>query len=593
MGKTKSIKLMMRIFIYFFLCSISFCTYADNAKPTVVLGISEFAPGSMNTPIIGKTVEVLSKALPDYDVIAVSYSVHKLQEAVLEKKIDLVLSSAGFYRKLLLMGAGLRDLATVSSERFPNPNYSDGSVFITKNTNTQINDLKDLRGVSVAANHTYAFSGWQTALREIDKNGYDPDNFFGHVVFKGHEMGEVVKALDDGEVEAVILKTCFLEDNGYDLSRYKVIHRHIDNRFTTCLNSTELYPNWTLSTMPDIDPEVSRRVNAALLAMDKIQSGLHWGIATDFRGIDELFYRLKIGPYEYLRHFSISRFLEQYKDLFIIVITVFLLLLWHAYQVRILANRRTQQLRKAIKRQKKLQREASQIAEKFSEVQKAGVINQMSSILAHEIRQPLGSISTFSYALLRGLDRGDLNPEKLRSILEKLVDQSQRASLIIEKIRNYAKSNRKRTLIDIGEVVVRSINDLKKTTKYSGQPIYVNASNGLIIRANELEIELIVVNLIKNATEATEFKEPVIVDVGTESDLIKLKISDSGKFIDDKIFENIINGNISSSKSNGFGLGLATVRNLVEELGGMISFNRNGKKGLIVEIYLPKVSTDE
>ena len=46
--------------------------------------------------------------------------------------------------------------------------------------------------------------------------------------------------------------------------------------------------------------------------MKPIPGNLHWGMATDFTPVDTLFKELKIGPYEYLRHWTLRRFLSEY-----------------------------------------------------------------------------------------------------------------------------------------------------------------------------------------------------------------------------------------------------------------------------------------
>ena len=65
----------------------------------------------------------------------------------------------------------------------------------------------------------------------------------------------------------------------------------------TCLRSTDLYPNWTISTMPTTSAEISKRVTQALLNMPLIEGGIGWSIATDFSATDSIVSRTSGGSF--------------------------------------------------------------------------------------------------------------------------------------------------------------------------------------------------------------------------------------------------------------------------------------------------------
>ena len=123
-------------------------------------GISEFAERSVNEPIIPATVALLEQTFGKDNVSAVTYSVEALQQAAKAGDVDIILSSAGTYRRLSLEGAGVHSLASVASARVPDPNYADGSVFFTRKDRDDIRTIADLRGKTIAASHRWAFSGW-------------------------------------------------------------------------------------------------------------------------------------------------------------------------------------------------------------------------------------------------------------------------------------------------------------------------------------------------------------------------------------------------------------------------------------------------
>ena len=314
------------------------------------LGISSFAEHSINKALIDPTIEAIRSAVKP-DKLEVEYlELNRLQNSLKNGHLDLVLSSAGNYRRFLLEGYGLRDLATMVSNQAPNPNYAEGSVFFTRSDREDIDSIAGLKDKSVSANYPFAFSGWQIAAGEMMNRGLDPDHFFSKVDFLGHGASPVIDAVLSGKTDAGIVRACILENAGL-LQSGKV--KVLDPKETTefpCAVSTRLYPNWTLSTTPNTPPEISRKVTAAVLEIKPLQNNLHWSVATDFTPIDDLFKRLEIGPYEYLRHFSFKRFMEAYWQYFVCAAIFIIGLILHGIRSEYLVNKRTHALTESLRR---------------------------------------------------------------------------------------------------------------------------------------------------------------------------------------------------------------------------------------------------
>lgn len=556
----------------------------------VKLGISEFAPYSVNTPIIEATVKALEKALGPGNLKAKTLSVSKLQKAVETGTVDVILSSAGFFRKMAINGTGVRDLATAVSLHHPNPNYSDGSVFFVLKDRKDIQNLKDLKGKTVAANHSLGFSGWQTALGEIYRQGESPENFFGRILFQGHDMNLVPKAVDDGTVDVGIVRNCFLEDTGLlDSGKYKVINERKLGNLSDCVASTDLYPNWTISTLPSTPPEVSREIARALLEMPSTQNGLRWSIATDFTPIDNLFLNLRIGPYEYLKKFSFQRFFQKYWPFFMLGFVCVLGLILHSVTVGILVRRRTHALEEAHRREIFLIRESENITKRFEELQRAGVVGQMSSIIAHELRQPLGSIGTYCFALMRRIENGNADLKLIKDRLNDISEQSQKASAIVEEVRSYAKGKTQRESLDLGKLLEECVVDFRKSHKFSNTEIILSTKEPIFVFANPLEMELVFMNLLKNASEAVTSapKGKILLKLENSENKAVVMVEDNGRPLTDEVWH-LINGvSMRTTKTSGLGLGLPIVRTVIENHGGSLQFVRRENSGLKVVICLP------
>lgn len=76
--------------------------------------------------------KTLQKSLKNDKLVVKNLNLIDIQNAVKNKELDLVLTSAGAFRRLVIERTGLRDLATVASDLAPNPNYADGSVFFVR-----------------------------------------------------------------------------------------------------------------------------------------------------------------------------------------------------------------------------------------------------------------------------------------------------------------------------------------------------------------------------------------------------------------------------------------------------------------------------
>lgn len=566
----------------------------------VRIGISEFAEFSVNLPVIPATVRVLEQTLGRDAVSVRTYSVAALHQAARRGEVDVILSSAGTYRRLAIEGVGVRDLATVVSHRAPNPNYADGSVFFVRADRKDTDDIRsiaDLKGRSIAATHRLAFSGWQTAIEELHRRKLpDGERFFGSVAFKGHDMPLVVEAVDAGEVEAGIVRACFLEDIGVPLGNYRILDPMPEDGRINCVRSTALYPNWTVSTLPSTPPETSRRVAAALLAMPPGENGLHWSIATDFRGIDALFLDLRIGPYAYLRQFSFARFVREHSLAFTAALTLILALLLHSVTVSAIVRRRTHDLHAALERQKELERESHDAAERAAALQRIGIVGQMSSMIAHELRQPLAGVSLYAFGLLRRFENGTDRRGTTIEGLERICEQNRRASAIVDQVRAYARGERERSPLHLAPLLERIVTELRKTSRLSNVHLELETAPGdPLVLAQPLEIELIVGNLVRNAVDAVNApggrpagREPLVrIRLEAADGNARLSVLDNGPEISDGAFGSILTQTARTTKETGLGLGLSIVRSLVEDMNGRLEFQRPEGGGLLAAVVLP------
>ena len=584
---------MRRLFavLALFLSVVSSSYAAD--RP-IHFGISTFAAHSVNLPIIPATETLLENLLGEENIVFETLPVEILSERVKQGAFDMTLTSAGAFRRMAIEGAGVRDLATAASRRVPNPNFAEGSVFFVRN-DSPIQTIEDLRGKSVAANHEKGFSGWQTALGELARRGLNPQHFFSRADFTNHDMAEVIRRVEDGRNDAGVVRTCFMEAMNLTLSRFRILGARDDGSID-CVHSTDLYPNWVIATAPSLSPDLSRKIAAALFSMPPIGDDVRWSIATDFRGVDNLFRTLKIGPYEYLATFSFKRFTAHYWPGFAIALTLLIALVLHSVTVGTLVRRRTRELEASLKRENELSQETVAAQNRFLALQKVGIVGQMSSIIAHELRQPLAAISMQAFGLMRRFENGTVTRDAALTALDKISHQTDRAGAIVDQVRAYAKGDRRRAPLEINRTVSDAVAEASKSFRNLGVPMeYTPSPTPIYTTANPLEIELIVINLLKNAAEAVKISGTAGVvrcRITGFPGSPAIEIENPGRRFTDAEWDSLLADSLVTSKRKGLGLGLSIVRSLTDDLGGRLTFTRPDSGGLIVTVTLSTLPSE-
>lgn len=329
-----------------------------------------------------------------------------------------------------------------------------------------IRSFEDLEGRRLAVLGPNAFTGNAVALGEVARRGEDPDKYFSALVPAWGSMAVELETLRRGEADAAVLRTCYLEDmkaRGEKMDDLAPVAVRPESG-VTCLASPELYPNWTLFATPRATPPEARLAAAALLSMPPDAEGRRWGVASDFSTVDALYRSIRQGPYAYLRSWSWRRFWEEYWGWILAALAA------HSAQGSHLVRVRTAQLERALSEQKKSEKKARAAIERIEALQKAGVVRQMSSIIAHELRQPLAAILAFSHGLLRLLDRpGEPQKELLEEGIEKIGAQASKADRIVQKVRSYARRpEAARVPFDLGRAVRDAVETVLAAKPWGG-----------------------------------------------------------------------------------------------------------------------------
>lgn len=218
--------------------------------------------------------------------------------------------------------------------------------------------------------------------------------------------------------------------------------------------------------------------------------------------------------------------------------------------------------------------------------QKMATLGELAAGVAHEIRNPLAGISSASQIIRQELGKEDPRAE----ILNEINHQTIRLERIVSNLLQFAHtSSPQLTLFDLNETVRKTIHLISYQVQNKKIDIEKKLQPDLAhIRADEEQIQQVVMNLILNAIQAMPEggKLGFKTFFRPEDRMIYLTVSDTGIGIPGETIPKIFKP-FYTTKAKGAGLGLAIVEKIIKEHGGNITVSSKMGEGTTIEISLP------
>jgi signal transduction histidine kinase len=236
--------------------------------------------------------------------------------------------------------------------------------------------------------------------------------------------------------------------------------------------------------------------------------------------------------------------------------------------------------------------EARQRMAELAHVNRYSMAGELTTSIAHELNQPLGSILVNTETATLMLDSPSLDVSELKEVLSDIRRDDQRAGEVIRRLRSLLKRAPFETReIDVNDAVSESI-DLVSGLVHVREVIVGSAlaPGGLPVRGDRIQLQQVLLNLIVNAADAMahleKSKRKIVVRTARNDDSAEIEIADNGP--------GILAGKLSevfepfySTKPNGMGMGLSIARTIIEAHGGRISAENRAGQGALFRITLP------
>jgi two-component system, LuxR family, sensor kinase FixL len=219
-------------------------------------------------------------------------------------------------------------------------------------------------------------------------------------------------------------------------------------------------------------------------------------------------------------------------------------------------------------------------------------LGEMASTLAHELNQPLSAIANYVQGSRRMLDRieGEV-PPTLRSALDETAKQALRAGDIIRHLREFVtRGDTDKEPEDINQLVEQAGTLALVGSQERGvKSVFDFSAEGGMVLADRVQIQQVLINLMRNAMEAmrdSERKELTIRTRPIEGGRMQVEVADTGPGISEEIAPQLFQPFVTS-KAHGMGIGLSISRRIIESHGGELTVSRNTAGGATFVFSLP------
>lgn len=249
-------------------------------------------------------------------------------------------------------------------------------------------------------------------------------------------------------------------------------------------------------------------------------------------------------------------------------------------------------LLRRLKAQEKFQGSIHEQLSNLSHIARLNTLSEMVGALAHELNQPLASVSNYAAAAELLTKKETIEQERLAGVVSSIGQEAFRAGEIIRRLRTLVRRKTPGSHpVEVSEVVHEAI-ELFKTQQVTASGLVETdlPQNLPPVMADSIQIQQVVLNLLLNARDAiedlTDRPASISIKASSENGMVYISVQDNGAGIaspdPSTVFEPYF-----TTRESGTGLGLAISRAIIESHGGTIRADNCELHGASITFSLP------
>jgi len=216
--------------------------------------------------------------------------------------------------------------------------------------------------------------------------------------------------------------------------------------------------------------------------------------------------------------------------------------------------------------------EKQRVSDELRHTLRLAAAGEMAAALAHELNQPLTALSAYGAACQQMIEK-DGNSEQLRETINRMVAESYRAADVVRRLRDFFRTGATRLdRIQLSDLIESVVTRSKEATSSKSIKLSVSSIPDRTLLADRLQLEVILRNLINNASDSVSDlpvgqRKISIQSKELSGSRVSIRVEDSGLGISKDQVGNLFEA-FQSSKSHGMGLGLVISRAIAQAHGG-------------------------
>jgi C4-dicarboxylate-specific signal transduction histidine kinase len=229
----------------------------------------------------------------------------------------------------------------------------------------------------------------------------------------------------------------------------------------------------------------------------------------------------------------------------------------------------------------------------LAHVARVTTLGELTASISHEVNQPLTAVVTNSQICLRLLALETPRPDDMRTAVERIVRDANRASEVIKRIRALAKRSEPQMVsLDINDVIREAILLVQREVFSHGVSLRTELASALPqVLGDRVQLQQVIINLLINGVEAMapvtdRPREIVIRSQPHNAAHVQVTVLDSGIGIDSKTAEQLFSA-FFTTKPGGMGMGLSISRSIIRAHGGRLWVSPNADHGAAFQFTVP------